>query len=255
MGIQASYTPTILPGTDTPLQSFLSDGNIDMNAETVTVKANKAVIIATGGSTGNLEFPRIFDPRICDAYSIPGGYPYSPQDGSGEMAAMAVGASLWGTAQSRWSATATSASANRRREVSLRQSGHRIAPSSRWWCQWNIDYATGRTPSSSTRWASASTMNLKPGSPTGPARVGEQSRVRPRQLAQRAGCQGQADGLCECRAGDERRIASAQFRSRSDLGHLRCRRGRTRRLEPGRAQRRPGVLLLRRHAGRTGRES
>ncbi len=98
MGIQASYTPTILPGTDTPLQSFLSDGNIDMSAETVTVKANKAVIVATGGSTGNLEFTRIFDPRICDAYSIPGGYPYSPQDGSGEMAAMAIGASLWGTA-------------------------------------------------------------------------------------------------------------------------------------------------------------
>ena len=98
LGIQTSYTPTILPGSDTPLVGFRTDGNIDMSAETVTVKANKAVVIATGGSTGNLEMARIFDPRICDAYSIPGGYPYSPQDGSGEMAAMAVGASLWGTA-------------------------------------------------------------------------------------------------------------------------------------------------------------
>jgi hypothetical protein len=98
LGLQASYTPTILPGTDTPLQSFRTEGNIDMSAETVTIKANKAVIIGTGGSTGNLEFIRIFDPRICDAYTIPGGEPYSPQDASGEMAAMAVGASLWGTA-------------------------------------------------------------------------------------------------------------------------------------------------------------
>ena len=98
VGIQASYTPTILPGTDTPLVGFNPAGNIDMSAETVTVKANKAVIIATGGSTGNLQLTRIFDPRICEAYSIEGGQPYSAQDGSGELAAMAVGASLWGTA-------------------------------------------------------------------------------------------------------------------------------------------------------------
>ncbi len=97
VGIQASYTPTILPGTDTPLQGFRTDGNIDMSAETVTVKANKAIIIGTGGSTGNVEFRRIFDPRVTEEYIL-GGEPYSPQDGSGEMAAMAVGASLWGTA-------------------------------------------------------------------------------------------------------------------------------------------------------------
>lgn len=97
VGIKASYTPTILPGTDTPLVGFRTDGNIDMSAETVTVKANKAVIIGTGGSTGNVEFRRIFDPRVTEEYIL-GGEPYSPQDGSGEMAAMAVGASLWGTA-------------------------------------------------------------------------------------------------------------------------------------------------------------
>lgn len=97
VGIQASYTPTILPGTDTPLVGFRTDGNIDMSQEVVTVKANKAVIIGTGGSTGNVEFRRIFDPRVTEEYIL-GGEPYSPQDGSGEMAALAIGASLWGTA-------------------------------------------------------------------------------------------------------------------------------------------------------------
>ena len=52
LGIEASYTPTILPGTTTPLKSFHSQGNIEMKAETVTVKARKAIMIGTGGHTG-----------------------------------------------------------------------------------------------------------------------------------------------------------------------------------------------------------
>ena len=39
----------------------------------------------------------IFDPRMTDEYII-AGRPYSDQDASGELAAMAVGASLWGAA-------------------------------------------------------------------------------------------------------------------------------------------------------------
>jgi hypothetical protein len=97
VGIEASYTPTLLPGTDTPLKGFRSDGNIDMTAEKVTIKATKAVIIGTGGSTGNVNFRRIFDPRATEELIL-AGEPYSPQDASGELAAMAVGASLWGTA-------------------------------------------------------------------------------------------------------------------------------------------------------------
>ena len=97
LGVQASYTPTILPGTTTPLKSFASDGNIDMTAKTVTVKAKKAIIIGTGGSSGNVNFRRIFDPRLTEEFANAAGE-YSPQDASGEMAAMAVGATLWGTA-------------------------------------------------------------------------------------------------------------------------------------------------------------
>ena len=97
LGIEASYTPTILPGTMTPLKSFLSDGNIDMNGKTVTVRAKKAVIIGTGGSTGNVNFRRMFDVRLTEEFPLAADE-FSPQDASGELAAMAIGASLWGTA-------------------------------------------------------------------------------------------------------------------------------------------------------------
>jgi hypothetical protein len=97
LGIEVSYTPTILLGTMTPLKSFLSDGNIDMNGKTVTVRAKKAVIIGTGGSTGNVNFRRMFDVRLTEELPLAADE-FSPQDASGELAAMAIGASLWGTA-------------------------------------------------------------------------------------------------------------------------------------------------------------
>ncbi|QQO09997.1 FAD-dependent oxidoreductase [Breznakiella homolactica] len=96
LGIQAHYTPTILPGTSTPLQSFRTEGNIDMSQETVSIKANKSIIIGTGGSTGNVDFRRMFDHRLDETYPLAADE-YSPQDASGELAAMAIGASLWGT--------------------------------------------------------------------------------------------------------------------------------------------------------------
>ncbi|MDR1177892.1 MAG: FAD-binding protein, partial [Spirochaetaceae bacterium] len=71
--------------------------NIEFSSDKVTIKANKAVVIGTGGSTGNVEFRRIFDPRLTEEYGLAMDE-YSPQDASGEIAAMAIGASLWGTA-------------------------------------------------------------------------------------------------------------------------------------------------------------
>jgi len=59
------------------------------------IRARKAVILGTGGSTSNVNFRRIFDPRLTEEYST-AGEPFSPQDASGEIAAMAIGASLWG---------------------------------------------------------------------------------------------------------------------------------------------------------------
>ncbi len=60
------------------------------------LRAGKAVIIATGGSTGNVNFRRMFDPRLTEEYCGLSGMPWSDQDASGELAAMAIGASLWG---------------------------------------------------------------------------------------------------------------------------------------------------------------
>jgi succinate dehydrogenase/fumarate reductase flavoprotein subunit len=60
------------------------------------IRARKAVIIGTGGSSGNVNFRRMFDPRLTEEYCGLAGMPWSDQDASGELAAMAIGASLWG---------------------------------------------------------------------------------------------------------------------------------------------------------------
>ena len=46
--------------------------------------------------TGNVNFRRMFDPRLTEEYCGLAGMPWSDQDGSGEIAGMAIGASLWG---------------------------------------------------------------------------------------------------------------------------------------------------------------
>ena len=63
----------------------------------LAIRARKAVVIGTGGSTGNVNFRRIADPRLTEEYCGLAGMPWSDQDASGELAAMAIGASLWGT--------------------------------------------------------------------------------------------------------------------------------------------------------------
>ena len=60
------------------------------------IRAKKGVIIATGGHSSNVNFRRIFDPRLTEEYDGVAGEPYSFQDASGEIAAMSIGASLWG---------------------------------------------------------------------------------------------------------------------------------------------------------------
>ena len=67
------------------------------DGRTVNIKANKGVLVATGGSTSNVTLRRTFDPRLTEEYQV-AGEPWSRQSGDGELAAMAVGASLWGTA-------------------------------------------------------------------------------------------------------------------------------------------------------------
>ena len=69
---------------------------VDNNGKKLDIQARKAVIIATGGSTGNINFRRMFDPRLTEEYCGLAGMPWSNQDASGELAGLAIGASLWG---------------------------------------------------------------------------------------------------------------------------------------------------------------
>ena len=94
LGIQASYTPHIMPGQSEPLKSFMSEGNIDCTKKTVNVRAKKGVIVCTGGSIGNLNFRTMFDPRLGPEFDGLAGMPFSDQDASGELAAMKIGAAM-----------------------------------------------------------------------------------------------------------------------------------------------------------------
>ncbi len=69
---------------------------VDHKGTALSIRARQAVIIGTGGSTGNVNFRRMFDPRLTEEYCGLAGMPWSDQDASGELAAMAIGASLWG---------------------------------------------------------------------------------------------------------------------------------------------------------------
>ncbi len=68
----------------------------DHRGTALNIRAKKGVIVATGGSSGNIHFRRMFDPRLTEEYCGLAGMPWSDQDASGELAAMDVGASLWG---------------------------------------------------------------------------------------------------------------------------------------------------------------
>jgi succinate dehydrogenase/fumarate reductase flavoprotein subunit len=63
----------------------------------LNIEARRGVIIATGGHTGNVNFRRMFDPRLTDEYQQ-ACMPYAYQGAKGELAAMDLGASLWATA-------------------------------------------------------------------------------------------------------------------------------------------------------------
>ena len=97
VGMAAYYRPRIMPGESKPLKSFRTDGNIESTKPNVNIRAKRGIIVATGGMTSNLHFRRMFDPRLTDVLQV-AGEPYSYQDASGELAGMAICASLWGFA-------------------------------------------------------------------------------------------------------------------------------------------------------------
>ena len=69
---------------------------VQADGRDIAIEAKKGVVIATGGHTGNVNFRRMFDPRLTEEYQQ-AGLPYSFQGADGELAAMDIGASLWAT--------------------------------------------------------------------------------------------------------------------------------------------------------------
>jgi hypothetical protein len=70
--------------------------SVEHEGQTLNIRALKGVLVATGGHSNNIEFRRLFDPRLTSEYRVSGD-PYSRKSGDGEIAAMELGASLWGT--------------------------------------------------------------------------------------------------------------------------------------------------------------
>jgi len=62
-----------------------------LTGKTLNYKANKGVVLATGGFKGNHQMVRDFDPQI-DEMFIWSGYPYTHTTGDGHVAAVQVGA-------------------------------------------------------------------------------------------------------------------------------------------------------------------
>jgi urocanate reductase len=82
---------------ETPTSGRVLGITATTEGRTLRIEARKGVLVATGGHSSNVNFRRMFDPRRTEEYQV-AGEPYSRQTGDGEIAAMAIGAALWGTA-------------------------------------------------------------------------------------------------------------------------------------------------------------
>lgn len=65
-----------------------------VDGKEVHIQARKGFIICTGGHTANVDFRRMFDPRLTEEY-FTAGEPWTRQNADGELLAMEIGASLW----------------------------------------------------------------------------------------------------------------------------------------------------------------
>jgi len=70
---------------------------VEHRGMSMNIRARMGVLVATGGNSSNVTLRRTFDPRLTEEYQV-AGEPWSKQSGAGELAAMAIGAALWATA-------------------------------------------------------------------------------------------------------------------------------------------------------------
>ena len=81
---------------ETPTSGKVQGITASFNGKDVNIQARRGVIIATGGHTANVEFRRMFDPRLTEEYQT-AGEPWTRQNAEGELLAMGLGAALWAT--------------------------------------------------------------------------------------------------------------------------------------------------------------
>jgi hypothetical protein len=74
VGIRASYSPRFDPQTGAQLQSLWQNGNIDDRAETIYIRARKAVIIGAGGHGANAQFRSMFYPAWREPAFVSSGW-------------------------------------------------------------------------------------------------------------------------------------------------------------------------------------
>jgi hypothetical protein len=102
VGIRAHYSPRQHPETGELMQSFWQNGNVDERRETVTIRARRGVILASGGHAGNPQVRSMFYPAMREpAFPTSGVALQGPhgQDASALVAGLRVGANLAGMHQ------------------------------------------------------------------------------------------------------------------------------------------------------------
>ena len=115
---------------------------VSSEGKTFNIRARKGVIIATGGHTGNVDFRRMFDPRLTEEYQQ-ACQPWVAQDASGELAAMDHGAALWSTANQT---TETAAAITKTRHIG---------------CQWGYSSLVYEPESPMFKFARATGLTVK----------------------------------------------------------------------------------------------
>jgi hypothetical protein len=107
VGIEAQYSPRNHPETGQLLRSFWQNGNVDEPRATIRIRARKAVILASGGHSGNPQVRSMFYPAMREpAFPTSGLALQGPngQDASALIAGLKVGANLAGMQQNLGSA-------------------------------------------------------------------------------------------------------------------------------------------------------
>nr|WP_306266187.1 FAD-binding protein [Pararhizobium sp. IMCC3301] len=104
IGVEASYKPRHDPDSGEQLTSYWSQGNIEETSEKIRIRARRAVVVGTGGHSGNPTFRSQFYPRMNEPWFPTSGWALLGGAGraanaSGIKAGIKVGASLDGLHQ------------------------------------------------------------------------------------------------------------------------------------------------------------